>query len=195
MGLLLVIPLFPGKSTGSGLWMAGFTGSSMEVLLLMVYQTLYGHLYQMTSLVFGVFMAGLALASVLSGYIDKTQKKFYIMNQFIMGIYCLVFPVILLLLHKNTGPEILLHIIIFSLTFLIALLSGLQFILSARLRGGTTPRTAGIAYSLDLLGAAAGALFVSALLLPIFGMVKISILIALLNFITGIFLLMKRKKL
>lgn len=194
-GLILLLPLAIGRTTGRVIWVAGFTGASMEVLLLLAYQSLYGHIYQLTSVVFAVFMAGLAAAALFSGRIRSRPQTFYLKNQFVIAAWCLMVPVVLIMLRISGSSGFVLHAVIFALIFSVALLSGIQFLLSARLSAGAAAMVSGRSYAFDLFGAAAGALFVSALLLPLMGVVNVALCIAGLNFITALYLLLFRRKL
>ncbi|MCD4729154.1 MAG: hypothetical protein K8R74_01040, partial [Bacteroidales bacterium] len=76
----------------------------------------------------------------------------------------------------------------------IGLLTGLQFSLASKLRDQSVQITASSSYSSDLLGSAVGAVIVSSILIPLFGLIKVSLILGIINFIIGLLILVKAKK-
>jgi len=70
---------------------------------------------------------------------------------------------------------------ILGLTFLLAALVGAQFAAASAAEAGAPPTAAARLFSADLVGAALGALLVSTLLIPLFGVTAVCLLIAGLN--------------
>jgi predicted membrane-bound spermidine synthase len=73
-------------------------------------------------------------------------------------------------------------------------LTGVQFALATKLRTISISKIASSTYASDLLGAAIGAILIAAFLIPYFGIIKVSLIVAILNFITGLYILLKLKK-
>ena len=73
-------------------------------------------------------------------------------------------------------------------------LTGVQFALATKLRTISISRIAASTYASDLLGAAIGAILIAAFLIPYFGIIKVSLIVAILNFITGLYILLKLRK-
>jgi spermidine synthase len=65
--LLLVLSLIFLGPLNLGLFTGGFTASGLEFILLIWFQVMYGYVYQMTGVIFAVFMAGLVVGSLVVG--------------------------------------------------------------------------------------------------------------------------------
>jgi predicted membrane-bound spermidine synthase len=77
---------------------------------------------------------------------------------------------------------------------MIGMLTGLQFSLATKIRNQAVQLIASSSYSSDLLGSAIGAIIVSSILIPLFGLIKVSLIVAIINFIIGLLILVKAKK-
>jgi spermidine synthase len=194
-GLILLIPLFFGKIKGISLWATGFTGSSLEIILLLAYQSLYGHIYSLTGPFFAVFMAGLAAGAFTVRNTEIKPAKAFITGQFVIAAWCAVILLLLFLPDLNSSFTWMVHPIIFAFNFITAFLGGRQFALATRFQKDRPTRNTGLAYGFDLLGAAAGALFISAMILPMAGLVNVILIIVALNLISGTIMILGRKKL
>ncbi|MBL7102792.1 MAG: fused MFS/spermidine synthase [Bacteroidales bacterium] len=198
IGLILLIPLFyiilRLNIVNLGLFTTGFSASSIEVLLLIAFQVIYGYVYLMIGIIITVFMIGLALGSIYLYKKVRINLKRYYQMQYLIGLYSFVLPVILLILNSFLKNNFSVHLIFMILIFTIGILTGIQFALASKLRTINISVIAATAYGSDLLGSAVGALLVSALLVPYFGIIKVSLIIGLLNIITGILIMLKTKK-
>ncbi|MCD4747232.1 MAG: hypothetical protein K8R58_13120, partial [Bacteroidales bacterium] len=193
--ILLFIILLRLKPINLGLFSGGFAASSIEVLLLISFQIIYGYVYQMTGIIITIFMTGLAIGALFYNKILKAVNiKTFIKIQFTIGIYSIILPFLLLAINSIRINSIIVHLIFFLLTIIIAIVVGMQFSVASKIQSQKVSSIAAGAYSSDLLGSAIGALLVTTVLLPLFGIVKVSIFIGLLNFITGFIILLKQKK-
>jgi spermidine synthase len=165
----------------------GFTEISLEVILLLGFQVLYGHVYQQMAMIVAGYMIGLALGSRAANTLKPVRRNpfvFFRNIQLFMALYPLAIAA-LFRLFQTAGYT--LHAgwlsVIFSLMAMLSgVLGGVQFPLANRLyllSGHSLNRTAGFLYSFDLLGSSGGAFLTSALLIPIFG---IPITLGLLTF-------------
>jgi predicted membrane-bound spermidine synthase len=77
---------------------------------------------------------------------------------------------------------------------IIGILTGLQYSFAAKLRYASISKTAAGTYGSDLLGSAVGALLTATILIPVIGLIKACLIIAILNFITGLIVLYKTGK-
>ncbi len=180
--VILCIPLVTGKTEGAGLWITGFTGTATEVALLYFYQTQFGNLYIVTGLIFGIFMAGLALGSALLKTNQSNLRKQMQQGQWMIVVLCFLLPGFFALTQAVPLPTIITKAIVLLFAFILAFFGGRQFVLfaaSAVARKSST--SAGIAYGTDMAGAAAAALCVGLWLLPEFGMLWVTSSVALLN--------------
>jgi spermidine synthase len=158
----------------------GLTTITVEIILLIAFQTLYGYLYQKVSLLFASFMIGLFLGALRG---KKRKKKTYLdllVIQF--GLLLLLFLLIVWL--GSQPPEIFFFIFLVFLGFL----GGDLFIVSNQLYLKEKKKY-GVGYGLDLLGSFFGAMAVSSLLIPLFGLPLLTKYILLVNSFCFLFLL------
>jgi len=167
-----------------GIYAGGFAGSSIELLLILTFQILYGYVYLYTGIIITVFMSGLALGALYREKIIRTSINSFMFLQLIIIIYASLLPLVIMLLNRFLIPGILLHSIFILLTLIISVVTGMQFSLgSAILKDQVTVRAARL-YSSDLLGSAFGALLFSVLMMPILGITVSLLLVASLNLIS-----------
>jgi len=187
LGLILVLFLISMlllKPLLLGIYAGGFAGSSIELLLIMTFQILYGYVYLYTGVIITVFMSGLALGALYRDKIIMTSIRNFMLLQLVLIIYTCLLPLVIILLNRIIMPAIILHSIFLFLTLIISVITGMQFSLgSAILKEQPTIRSSKL-YSSDLLGSAFGALLFSVLLMPLVGIFMSAILIASLNLIS-----------
>jgi spermidine synthase len=177
-----------------GVFITGFSASSVEVILIIAFQVIYGYTYQMLGIIITFFMAGLLIGSVYLINKISFSLRTYSFFQYLIGIYSIFIALVLFLLKSLFLGYLIYHLIFILLITGIGVLTGIQFSLSTKLRNISVSRIASSAYASDLLGAAIGAVIVAAFLIPYFGIIKVSLLIAIINFITGLYILLKLKK-
>ena len=183
--ILMTLILLRMKPISLGLFASGFTASSAEFMLLIGFQVIYGFIYQMAGVIIMAFMAGLAAGS---GYLHKYFRKearTFIRIQLGIGIMAAITPFIMLVMDHQGFPAWLPGLIIILLTFLFAVLTGIQYQLATRLRNETVPEVASSTYSADLLGSAFGIFLVAVFVFPLIGMVFTGLLLAGLNFVAA----------
>lgn len=177
-----------------GLFTGGFAGASIEMLLLISFQIVYGYVYQVTGIIITLFMTGLAVGSFLG---QKRSNRHQVTDftgvQCAIGIYSLLFPPLLAALKQGIVNDFVIHAVFFILTFIIAAFVGFEFSIASRLRKGKSESVAAELYSIDLVGSAIGALIVSIFLLPLLGIMKTGFVIASLNFASAFITLSNRK--
>ncbi len=171
----------------------GFTLLALEVLLLLGFQAIYGFVYHQLAVLIAAFMAGMALGSWLAvrwlrearGITPQRLLRWLAVTQ----ILAMVSPLLLYvtLAGLTSGGSAIWSAVIgnaaFSLLALIAgALGGCQFPVANRVyfaeRENASP---GTLYAVDLAGACAGALLISAYLVPVFGFLRTGELIAVMN--------------
>ncbi|MEK6755346.1 MAG: fused MFS/spermidine synthase [Bacteroidota bacterium] len=178
-----------------GMFTGGFAASSIEILLLISFQIIYGYVYQIVGIIITIFMAGLALGSLWSRKrLPHPNIRHYIAVQFAIGVYSALLPLWLILLRNVATSPFVVHSIFFVLTLGIAVVIGIEFSVASQLRQGTVTLVASEIYSIDLMGSAIGAVIVTAYLMPMMGIMNVSMLVGLLSFISGTVLIIKRKK-
>jgi spermidine synthase len=177
-----------------GVFITGFSASSVEVILIIAFQIIYGYTYQMLGIIITFFMAGLLIGSIFLINKIAIVIKTYSIIQYLIGIYAICLALILYFLRSSSINNFLIHLIFILLISIMGILTGLQFALATRLRSISIPRIAASTYASDLLGAAVGAILIAAFFIPYFGILKVSLIVAILNFITGLFILLKLRK-
>jgi spermidine synthase len=162
----------------------GLTTITVEIIMLIAFQTLYGYLYQKVALLFASFMVGLFLGAFRGKNRNKKGYLELLVIQF--GFILLIFLLILWL--GSQPPEIFFFLYLIFLGYL----GGDLFIVSNQLYL-KEKKNLGAGYGLDLLGSFFGALAVSSLLIPLFGLPLLTKYILLLNSFCLLFLLWGRK--
>ncbi|MDD5544660.1 MAG: fused MFS/spermidine synthase [Acidobacteriia bacterium] len=177
-----------------GLFTGGFAASSMELLLLVAFQIIYGFVYQAMGIVITIFMAGLALGSWLGRKWTRIRNAGgFIAAQILVTVYALALPQILSWL-KGSSIDSFVYTVFVILTLAIAVLVGLEFSVASELRQGSVESVTSELYSMDLMGSAMGALIVSIFLLPLWGVARTCGVVALLNLASCGVAVVNRKK-
>lgn len=176
----------------------GFTMIALEVVLLLGFQSLYGHVYRQLAIVTAGFMTGMALGSwrglkprdAAAGFVagDKDLRSLAALQ----GIAAFS-PILLVLLFiplarfLDSGSLWMAGQVMFPLFALgCGFLGGFQFPLASRIYFPDSGRaTAGVGalYALDLAGSCLGAVLLSICLVPVFGFLKSALLIGLANLV------------
>lgn len=177
-----------------GLFVTGFTASSLELILIIAFQVIYGYTYQMMGIIITFFMAGLMFGSLILAERIKAMIKTYSLIQYTIGIFAVCVTLTLLFLRSSILSSFLVHFIFVVLISITGTLTGLQYSIASKLRTASISHIAATSYATDLLGSAFGAILVTSFIIPFFGIIKVTLIIAILNFITGLFVLVKSKK-
>ncbi|MCF8029976.1 MAG: fused MFS/spermidine synthase [Desulfohalobiaceae bacterium] len=145
------------------LFSTGFLTMGSEILIIFVFQIVFGYVYSMLGLIVTAFLAGL-LPGALYGERLQYRGRRMLMATDLGLISCLG----LLLLLLSLGWADCSKWIYLGLGFGIALLCGMQFPVALALKGDTDS-VASKSFSADLFGAALGALLISVALIPYLG--------------------------
>ncbi len=168
----------------------GLSEISLEVILILGFQILYGHVYYQLAIIITGYMTGLSLGSWLAISRRRPPRQTLILFrrcQLLMFLYTILVIFILWLFHKH--PLWIPNHSSLSWTFPFmamgaGFIGGYQFPLANRLyfyAGQSARKVAGTLYSLDLFGSSTGALLISTLFLPIFGIFPTLFFIVVLN--------------
>jgi spermidine synthase len=158
----------------------GFVTMAAEVVVIISFQVIHGYVYHLLGLIVAVFMIGLVAGARLWGQAaGRVEANPALKARIFLGSLALftILPLILMravpaLVEHQPGGTIT-FLVLASLLFVIALASGFIFPASASLfLIGTADvgRTAGWINGSDHLGAALGALVISAFTVPLFGL-------------------------
>lgn len=175
----------------------GFAGISLELMAVYSFQNIYGYVYQLIGFIVALFMAGLPLgAAVTNGLLNRTNHShgkplvWLLVIQICFIALSLFFPLLLKWVPdlKTAGQAVM-----FLFIMVVGGGVGALFPLAIHLysgRGGKTGRAAGIIDGSDHLGAAVGAFFTGAILLPILGIAGICQIIAAISALGAILVLL-----
>jgi predicted membrane-bound spermidine synthase len=191
--ILIALTGFRGGTPGTGMFITGFTGMGVEIIILLAVQVTFGFVYLYTAIILTVFMMGLASGSlsVRRVFPEPGLKHFATLQVILAGCVFLVFWW-LLLIGGRSVPPVLLHSVFLTLTFFTSFISGLLFASAALLRRRSIQNVAGDIYSSDLAGSAAGALIVAVLMVPLLGMATSLIVLIMLNLLGSLYSLLRK---
>jgi spermidine synthase len=195
MAGIITLALRKARPVAFGVFTGGFAGAAAEFLVLIMFQVFFGYIYQMIGLIVACYMIGLTTGALCDGkwYAGNVWNKY-------IGLQCLLLVLVLFVPLVATLPgqihnlqEWVLQSALLSITFFIALTTGLEFNLAGRLEPGSPGQAAGILYSLDLAGASTGTMVVSLLFFPLLGLWKTCLIMAGLVFGGMLYLLFSGK--
>jgi len=198
---LLVLPILGGalllgtfvKRTGKGsgalipvaIAATGFAGMTADLVIILSFQSLYGHVYYWIGLLLTAFMAGLAAGGLLMnrrGTGRRQERATFLCLEGALVLFWILVPLILNGLYARSTPSALFRpaqVVLFLLNALAGFLVGAQFPLANRLwlKGRESqPGREGALYASDLAGAFLGSILVSVLLIPVLGIVETCLL-------------------
>ena len=157
----------------------GFSTMAFQILILLAFQVTYGYLFYQLGIILTAFMAGLAIGAAFAVKIIKRigrERRFLMAVQADLFLFSLILPIFFL---KAPAP------FLFPVISVIAgFLGGAQFTLvnSILLVGGKEAgRIGGLSYGTDLFGSFLGASLTGVFLIPILGISKTCLAVALIN--------------
>ena len=169
------------------MFVAGFTGAGMQILLIMVIQSLYGFAYLVTPLMITLFMGGLVAGTLLWRRVWREPSISKITGLlWIMALLGAAVVVLLkteqLFMHRWTGM-----VILGILNVLPGLIVGSVYGILLALTRTETAAGVGRLYSADLAGAAMGSLIPPLFLVPLIGVSNTFILFCGFNVAAGLY--------
>ena len=165
-------------AAGFAMATTGFAGMGLNLIVIYAYEAAYGYIFHHVALLFSSFMAGLAFG----GYLATRRRPSR--GEATRALITLEMSgVILALVVSALFPMRLVPFVFFIVSAAAGLLVGTQFPYVNAVYSNNSPKgnTGGVVYALDLLGSWVAALLVSALFLPLIGVVKTCILVALIK--------------
>ena len=178
---------FRANAVNKGVFAAGFAGTSIEFVLLLVFQVIYGYVYVVTGMFVMVFMGGLAVGAYYAPKLFQTiDRKLFSRLLLLIAVFAFVLPVIFILIRDIHLPAIMMFVIFFLLLLFISVSTGIIFSIATRLNRNEHGVIASDVYGLDLMGAAAGALLFAIYLVPVAGFLWSVVITGVLNlFVAG----------
>jgi spermidine synthase len=194
VGLLLIFLIFllRIRSVSFAIFTTGFAASALEVVLLVGFQILCGCVYHQVGLIVTMFMLGLGVGSyIMNRMLPRWTRKDLAKLEFGIAAYAACLPLVLTGLGHVGGAAgfVAPQVVIPLLTFVLAVLVGMEFPLAGKADFHAVASTAGRLYTADLVGASLGALLVSTILIPLLGVAAVCYLSAALNAAGGLVIL------
>jgi len=186
---LLALYTLRSKPIPASIFITGFTVISLEIILLTVFQILYGVLYKWIGLVVTAFMLGGVLGAFLGSLILQGRKitaRLLAKLDLILFAFCISLP--LILRYCLDTPNIF---VIPLLTLVAGFFSGLEFQVALKTlinQTGKTLYTSSILSTVDLVGACFGALLLSLFLIPLYGVVSVLVFLGFLNLASSVYI-------
>lgn len=176
--MILFLVIFRSKeksriTTAYCIFTTGFFAMLVNLILVFSYQVVYGYLYQMIGLLVAVFMAGIALGSILISANTKRIKsplKLFFLLEAIILIFSLLLGFVILAINSHAEFA---QIVFLFLFFFAGFLTGAEFPLASqiylvKLNTGIG-QASGVLYFFDLIGGWFAGIFGGVVLLPILG--------------------------
>jgi spermidine synthase len=194
--VLLFLVFFSLNRISLGLFTGGFTASSLQLLILISFQIIYGYVFLATGIILALFMAGLALGAFsFNRLIPLPDEKRYIRIQISLALFSLGFPFIILALNLPGMPVMMVYVVFLLLTLILSFITGLEFSLASAIGSKDITLRISSNYSADLFGSAIGAIVTTLILLPILGIVTSCLVLVGMNIFSAGFLFFMQKKL
>lgn len=181
--ILLIVPFFFFPSASKGMYIAGFSASSVELLLIFIFQIIYGNIYSTIGLIIALFMGGLALGSWFARKFNKSEEWFGV-SQILLGLSTLLLPAFWFI-QQGFSPNLFTAIAFLTITVIPSAIVGFQFVVSTKLLSDNPVASAPITYAADLIGSALGVIAITVFLLPLIGLIYTCFAIAGLNLFVG----------
>ncbi|MBN2102625.1 fused MFS/spermidine synthase [bacterium] len=184
----------------ASIWIVGFTEISLEIILILGFQILWGATYQILAILIASYMLGLSLGSLRAWKLYQLKKarfETFRRIQAIVSLYVLLCIGTVLfsrwMLHQPFHS--LIPPVFVLLTLFAGSLGGFQFVLANHLyihSKKELSHQAGFLYSSDLSGSAFGAFICSVLLIPILGIIHCLLLLSLMNGCISVLMYLKK---
>jgi spermidine synthase len=186
--LVFILLLISYPRRKAGMFVAGFTGAGMQILLIMVMQSFYGFAYLVTPLMITLFMGGLVTGTLVwkkfwrGPSLSKTTGLMWIMA--LLGAAA----VILLKTEQFFTVQWTGMVILGVLNFLPGVIVGSVYGILLALTRTEAKTDMGWLYSADLTGAAFGSLLPPLFLVPLIGVSNTFILFCGINVAAGLYI-------
>ncbi len=171
----------------------GFTEISLEIFIILAYQIVRGYLYSNIGIIFFSFMAGLAIGSFI-----YQKIKIHITDMFYLIQFMFIFIPLVLYLWYNLiqliNIEFIQDIMFIISVFGFSILSGIQFPTAVKLFSDKR-YGAGKVNGVDLVSSSLGAIIISLIIVPLFGLINLLLLLTVINLFAFLILSAKFKTL
>jgi predicted membrane-bound spermidine synthase len=169
---------------------AGFTLMTLQMLLLLCFQSICGYLYRDLALMMGLFMGGIAVGawagrSKTIAQLEERTNRAAAVNQLLLALMAPMLLVAARELASMEGSHALMpmRILFPCMALLCAIPGGMQFALATRYEEMNNPaqKNAALLYAMDLTGGCMAALLLAGFIVPLFGFWNAAWLAAVVN--------------
>ncbi len=179
------------------LGLTGFTAMAGEMIILFLFQSIFGYLYQKIGFIVGVFMLGLVIGSLsitkfLPAKIRNSIFSLVIIESIFLLFLCGLFFVTPALPKLSSATALLNETMFYLITLILGVLSGMEFPLVAHLLMQVKYKygySAAMVDSIDHLGAGIGAFATGLLIVPALGIAPGFLALAFIKLVGLLFLL------
>lgn len=187
--LLFLIFLFRYGPVKRAMYISGFSGAGIQIILIMVMQSFYGFAYMVAPMMITLFMAGIVAGTFLKFKILQPNSLTGLAVLIgIMGLISICCAILLgneAFFNSHWSGKLILGL----LNILPGILVGSVYCLGVSDREGNNPGIFGVLYGADLIGAAMGTILPALFLLPLIGVINTFKLFFLINLLAGLSLL------
>lgn len=187
--LVFFLLLFSYKPLKAGMYVTGFTGAGIQILLIMVLQSFYGYAYMVAPLMITLFMAGIVLGAKFWRPVWRTPSLTKLTGLlWIMAIIAALGVIILKtepLFQRQFSGQLILGL----LNLIPGIIVGSVYGMSLELSEKDGLSGIGKFYSADLSGAALGTFIPAVIILPLIGVTNTFILFCGINVAAGLYIL------
>lgn len=177
--LLIFFVVLKADRTSFPVIIAGILGSALQTIVILLFQLYFGSIYHYIGLITGLFMLGLAIGAYFTKekYLVKTNKRI----KLISILFCFEFALLVFLIdHFDIENLFLMKFVVLSHSIIFGVIIGQIFTIASYKSKRSLMKTSSAIYGLDMLGATIGAIGISAIAIPQFGIVvSVFILLAI----------------
>jgi spermidine synthase len=192
MVLALILPRL--NTVQIGLFTTGFTASSLQIVMIVAFQMIYGYIYSMIGIFFTVFMIGIMAGSLFVNGRFKISLVSYSVVQYMSGIIAVLVPIAILVMDSGYLNGVMIHSVFILFILISGMLTGTHFLAGSQLINTAITGAIRNLCNSWLLGGGIGALIASIFLIPYFGIIKVGLLLGIVNFLVGLFILLTSRK-
>jgi len=162
---LACIYIFRIRGSAYVLFTTGCAVMGSEILVIFLFQILFGYIYVKIGIIVTIFLTGLLPGAWYGDRLARKGRGMFIITDALF-IACMTALIVYLKLSNHAIPELFVYVF----AFFVSVLCGFQFPIALHLGGDDSAAVTG-SFSADLIGAAFGALVVSACLIPYAGII------------------------
>jgi spermidine synthase len=177
----------------------GLTEISLEIILLLTYQSLFGYVYTAIALLIACYMLGLVAGSLWENRpvsADTKEQRASLSARYSVAIMVFCLCLALYLLKFSQLPPLLRSSFIFYVFITVAGgIGGMQFsAINKHYIDSGEEQTASVGdiYGSDMVGSSIGALGTSLVFIPLYGIINTLMALALINILAALFCLARR---